>query len=90
MPGRSLEHYQGRGPGGHKPMFGEGFRAGHTRAEDVPMHFVRIGGFSDSHRVGPDQSSPGLLCTGCMSTAARMRQWVEGLWRPSNTEVGHE
>ena len=47
MP-KSLERYRGRRPS--KPaMFSEGFTAGRTQAEDVPIHFVRIGGFSDSH-----------------------------------------
>lgn len=60
-------------------MFGKGFRAGRTREEDVPQHFVRIGGFFDFHEVGGDVSEPGLGCGECMANAARMRQWVESL-----------
>ena len=77
-----LDRYQGRDSySGHGPMFSEGFRAGSTRAEDIPLHFVRIWGRGDSHEVQPGtKTGPGLDCTLCMATAARGRQEIEG-WR---------
>lgn len=76
----NLDHYQGRNPiTGHSAMFTTGFRAGRTREEDVPQHFVRIGGSSRSHDVGDDVVEAGVDCVQCMATAARMRQWVESL-----------
>ena len=88
MP-KSLEPYQGRHPS--KPaMFSGGFTAGRTRAEDIPIHFVRIGGFSDSHDATHSTTAPGLDCAGCMALAARKRRWVESLRLDYDDPPAHE
>lgn len=93
MP-KSLERYQGRHPS--KPaMFSEGFTAGRTRAEDVPIHFVRIGGFSDSHDATHSTTAPGLECTGCRpwrpanGDGLSLCGWTVTTRRPMNDDPGH-
>lgn len=87
----NLDRYQGRDPlSGHSAMFTKGFRAGRTRDEDVRQHFVRIGGFSESHDAVDDIAEPGLDCVRCMAVAARARQWVEGLRTGSDDPPFHE
>ena len=87
---RNLDAYQGRNPLQVSAMFGEGFTAGRTRAEDVPIHFVRISGFSDSHDAVDSSIGPGLDCVECMGLAARKRQWVEGLRLGPDDPPAHE
>ena len=91
----ALEHYQGRR--GHSAMFTEGFLAGHYELEDVPHHFVRIGGASRSHPAGEApylghgyHGTPGVNCQLCMATAAQLRQWVESLDRYGGPAPSHE
>ena len=88
MP-KSLERYRGRHPS--KPaMFSEGFTAGRTRSEDIPIHFVRTGGFSDSHDATHSTTAPGLDCAGRMALAARKRRWVESLRLDCDDPPAHE
>ena len=87
---RNLDSYQGRNPLRVSAMFGQGFTAGRIRAEDVPIHFVRIGGFSCSHDADNASIGPGVDCAQCMTLAARKRQWVEGLrLGPSDVTSNH-
>ena len=86
---RNLDHYQGRSDFGLSKMFSEGFRAGKTRDDDIPLHFVRIGGFTDS-RVVQSDAKPGLDCILCMATAARKRQWVETIRLSDMDPPSHE
>ena len=91
-----LDRYQGidpitgLGPMGHGRMFGEGFHAGKTRAEDRPVHFIRMGGFSHSHFAESWFDLAGLHCVGCMAEAARMRQWIESLRLDDDDPPAHE
>ena len=74
---------------GHSAMFSKGFRAGFTPEEDVPLHFVRIGGFSESH-IDEGDAEPGIDCVQCMATAARKRQWVESIRLGPDDPPAHE
>ena len=71
---KNLDYYKGRDPiMGHSAMFSKGVRFGNTREEEVPVHFVRMGGISESH-VDEGDAEPEIDCVLCMATAARKRQ----------------
>ena len=89
----SLDIYQGRkheSLGGKSPMFHTAFRAGRTRADDLPLHAVRIGGFTNTHVLHGMEPPPGPDCQKCMATAARLRQWVERNRLTSREPPDHE
>ena len=86
----SLDTYQGREVGGLSPMFSSAFRAGSSRAEDIPLHAVRIGGFTNTHVSHVKGTLPGVECLSCMATAARLRQWIERNRLTSSEPPAHE
>ena len=86
-----LDHQQGRNPwSGQRAMFSQGFTAGATPEEDIPVHFVRVGGRTDSHPASDEAPPAGTGCPGCMALAARARQRTEDQRLSPQDPPGHE